>query len=462
MLYRDPIRADYAEWRRGAPPRVVVIEYPHGQADRARLRRLVGGADEVAWLRPDPSGGRPARASILRGIRRCVPDAVPTDTDATPDWSTVWTLWAEAVTGAAGRVWVLDDAHRLPAAAWDALLEAWAKVRGQALPVHLMLSGESGIVDRVSAVPHDLIHLDPLPSSAWLLRSLPWSSDDQTAAAAVFGRSTAFHEAVDPSRSLAMNVRDLLLQGDAPFLTRTLDTILTHLQRPERYLRAISALALGCREWGEVREAVGDLSSSGQLGPYMKTLEDLGIVVGERSLDAHPRTRSRRWRLTDPHTGFWFGTILPLWDRLGVESGAGLWRDVAPHIDVHIHRVLPILVREWLATPPAAAVLGSPSREAGGLWGDGYDIDAAATLRNGAIVYVWTRWVGERFTPDEIERRLSQIRHTRYGFGRERRLKLFVQRESPDHALARVDARDPEVIVIGSNSLAAPKQPPGP
>jgi len=460
MLYSDPQRAAYERWRRGAPPRLVVIEGRRDQGNRARLRRLVDDPGDVAWIRPNPSGGGLARESVARSIRREHPDGVSTR-GATgpvwpPDWSAVWALWVEAVENTPSRMWVIDDAHLLPAAGWDGLLEAWARIRGQALPVHLVLFGEPGVADRMSDVPHDLLRLDPLPSATWLSRDVPWSSDDQIAAAAVFGRSTAFHEAVDPGHSVATNVRELLLRPGAPLLTRTLDSVGTHLQRPERYLRAISALAAGRREWGEVREAVGDLSSSGQLGPYMKTLEDLGLVVGERSLDAHPRTRRRRWRLTDPHTAFWFDAILPLWDRLGVQDGADLWLDVAPGVDAHVHRVLPILVREWLGTARAAALLGSPSREAGGLWGEGYDIDVASTLRSGAIVYVWTRWLGDSFTPAEVEACLGQIRHTRYGFGRERRLKLFVQRRPPDHALARVDARDPEVVVIGADSLVGP------
>jgi len=350
-------------------------------------------------------------------------------------------------------LWIVDDAHRLPVAGWDALLEAWAAIRGQALPVHLVLAGASGIVERVQDLPHDHLRLDPLPAAVWLTRDVPWPPDDRVRAAAVFGRSTAFHESVDPGRSVAANVRTLLLQPPAPFLTHTIDTVVADLQRPERYLRAISALARGGREWGQVRKAVGDLSSSGQLGPYMKTLEELGMVVGERSLDAHPRTRSRRWRLTDPHTGFWFAAILPLWDRLGVDAASDLWDAVEPEVDAHTARALPILVREWLGTPGAAELLGSSAREVGGLWGDGYDIHVAGTLRNGAMVYVWTRWTGGAFTPGEIDACLEQIRHTRYGFGRERRLKLFVQREPPDHALARVDARDPEVMVVGVDSL---------
>jgi len=388
-----------------------------------------------------------------------MPDGSRSVEGSDPDWPDVWKLWADAVGHSTAQVWVLDDAHRLPAAGWDALLEAWAGIRGQALPVHLVLAGTGGTADRIADrtpdLPHDLLRLDPLPAAAWLTRDVTWSPDDRVRAAAVFGRSATLHESLDTARSLAANVRALLLRPDAPFLTHALDRVLADLQRPERYLRAISSLARGAREWGEVREAVGDLSSSGQLGPYMKTLEDLGMVVGERSLDARPRTRSRRWRLTDPHTAFWFGTILPLWDRLGVHAAAELWEAVAPEVDAHTARALPVLVREWLEMPGAARLLGTSARETGGLWGDGYDIDVAGTLRNGAIVYVWTRWTGSAFTPEEIDVCLGQIRHTRYGFGRERRLKLFVQREPPDHTLARVDARDPEVMVIGAGSLVA-------
>ncbi|MDT8369422.1 MAG: hypothetical protein RQ745_09470, partial [Longimicrobiales bacterium] len=300
----------------------------------------------------------------------------------------------------------------------------------------------------------DLERLEPLGIAEWLAGPPGWAPADRVRAAAIFGRSARLRAAIDPSRSLEWNLCTLLLAPDAPFGSTALDRVRAGVQRPERYLRVVEALARGLVEWGEIGAFVGDLSSSGQLGPYLSTLEDLGIVCVERSLDAGSRTRRRRYRLTDPHIGFWFSCVLPAWSRLGVIDAGDLWREeVGPRLAPHLERTLPVIVREWLMGPGGAAVFGARAREVGGLWGEGYDLDLAGTLTNGAIIYGWTRWASGSFDPSTLEASAGQLRRTRYGFARESRIRLLVQRDPPEHALARLDARDPEVRVLSVNDL---------
>jgi hypothetical protein len=433
-MYSDTLLTDaFRAWRQDPGPRLLVLETPPGLEVRRRLAAIAGRERaSIDWVRPPPGGGEPAPAT----------------------WSATWRGLLERAGRGDGGVWIVDDAHRLPQAAWEGLLDTWIAVRGQALPVHLALVGLAGLSERLGEIPHARMRMEPLPSATWLGVGTTWSPASRVRAAAIFGRSAALRGAVDPSRSVGRNARSLFLAPDAPYAMRPLDVVRLGVQRPERYFRVVQALAEGSRDWGDVRSAVGGLSGSGQLGPYMKTLEELGIVVGDRSLDAGPRSRSRRWRLVDPHIAFWYACVLPTWDRLGIDDAKRLWSAaVQPRLEPHVGRTLPLLVREWLESAGAVDVLGSSARETGGLWGEGYDIDVAATLRNGAIVYAWTRWERGSFTPEEVEARLDQVRTTRYGFGRERRLKLFVQRDPPDHELTRLDARDPELLITDIGRL---------
>ncbi len=465
MYYDDPVAPSVRAWRALPGPRLLVIEAEASVDARRRLPGIVGGIvggvpggapddasghdqPPIAWVRPPPGGGPPLST------------AVPGESH--PIWDDVWQEIREQAGTRAGGIWLVDDAHRLTGPAWSGLLGVWGGIRGQALPVHLILVGPVGLSERLGDVPHERIALPPLSSADWLSVDATWSPVDRVRAAAILGRSAVLRAAVDPSRSVGRNARSLLLAPNAPHATRALDAVRTSVQRPERYLRVVRALAEGRREWGDVRDAVGGMSASGQLGPYMKTLEELGLVVGDRSLDAGPRSRSRRWRVAEPHVAFWFSCILPGWDRLGVDDPRRLWSEIVePRLDAHVGRTLPRLLAEWLESPASTGLFGSGARETGGLWGEGYDIDVAATLRNGAIVYAWTRWAGGpanrgSFTSDEVEARLEEVRATRWGFGRERRLKLFVQRDPPDHDLARLDARAPELVIVDVARLVGP------
>jgi hypothetical protein len=428
------MRGTFWKWRDEPGPRLLVVETAPGLDVRSRLAAI---ADDdrtaIEWVRPPPDGGLPDSST----------------------WPDLWGALREQAGRGDGGMWIVDDADRLSRAAWLGLLEAWAAIRGQALPVHVALVGPAGLSERLGEIPHSRIRMDPLSTATWLRVGAAWSPENRVRAAAIFGRSAEMRSAVDPSRSVGRNARSLLLAPGAPHATRPLDLVRRSVQRSDRYIRVVRALAEGRRDWGAVRDAVGGLSASGQLGPYMKTLEELGIVIGDRSLDAGPRSRSRRWRLVDPHVAFWYACVLPGWDRLGVEDGKRLWSTVVePRLEAHVGRTLPLVVREWLLGPDAADVLGSSARETGALWGEGYDIDVAGTLRNGAIVYAWTRWEGGGFTVEEVQARLDQIRATRYGFGRERRLKVFVQRDPPGHELARMDARDPELFILDVGRLS--------
>ena len=77
----------------------------------------------------------------------------------------------------------------------------------------------------------------------------------------------------------------------------------------------------------------------------------------------------------------------------------------------------------------ALETVGSNARECGSLWGAGYEISVAGILGSGSAFYGRPvdrrqRRIGELASLDRA------IRETRYGFGREQRLRiLFTQAE---------------------------------
>ena len=89
----------------------------------------------------------------------------------------------------------------------------------------------------------------------------------------------------------------------------------------------------------------------------------------------------------------------------------------------------------------------------GGLWGAGYDFDAAATLNDGSVVYAHCTWQGSPIGEEALVRARAEVRETRYGFGRERRTIMLVMKHPPTPDLEHIVLRDPNVEWIDAERL---------
>jgi len=297
------------------------------------------------------------------------------------------------------------------------------------------------------------IRLGPLSFRA-ATHLLPGSEpSDLLRAYAVFGGMPGHLRHLDRGASLITNLRRLVLDPSAPLADRPLSVLEAAAQTPTRYAAILAALSGGEADWSSVHAGIPDLTASGQVAPYLKRLEDLGLVEVRRSLDASPRSRGRRYRITDPYISFWYRFILPHRERLLREGGEDLLASrIRPELDNHVRSVLPEVCRQHM-TMDVMETLGANARECGSLWGSEYDIPVAGMLSTGGAFY------GTPVPADgdgmEVLRRLDHdIRETRYGFGRERRLRVLFSSESVPAAVQREAARRHDVLVVDARALA--------
>jgi hypothetical protein len=243
-----------------------------------------------------------------------------------------------------------------------------------------------------------------------------------------------------------------VLDPDAPLLHAGIEVLRRDVQSPARYASILRAIAAGRREWGELAAAVPELTSSGQIGPYLARLEALRLVEVRRSLDARERSRSRRYHATDPFFPFWHRFVLPHLTELEAGEAADVWaRRIRPALDDHVRLFFPDLARAYVRRH--AEQLRSPAREAGALWGPGYELDVAATLRSGAVCYGVCHWQDQPVGEDALAALEPALRQSRYGFGRETRLRVvFHGRDVRDDLLRRA-ARDELIRLIGLEEL---------
>jgi len=422
--------------------------------------RWDGRSRATALLRTFDGAVHHLRAEVGDGSALRERTSQTTEADVATSWTPLFSSWLTEVENARAPVlWWISDADRLEPAAWEALLTCWREVRAQALPVQLV-AADYRTEDQVTPPPA-LAEAAPtelrlgLPSLASLTREMDrWAPDRRIAALVIFGRDPFCWRHVDTSVRLSTNVHRLLLDPEGPLHRRELDRVRGTFQRPDRFLAILEALAHGPADWGTLRARAPGFATSSQLGPYLSTLEENHLVVRERSLDAPASSRARRYRISDPHTAFWFGCLLPIWDRVGIDRPSELWNDgVRPRLGAVARWVMPQLVREWLSTDAAERRLGSRARESGGLWGEGYDFPVAATLASGGVIYGRTRWDRGDVEGGLPEQMREEVRATRYGFGRESRRRLVVQRDPPSYPLARKAAREENLILLSAEDL---------
>lgn len=417
-------------------------------------------------------GHAPARVLRQRLAAELSRRGRPVDSDV--EWSTLLRVAASAPALAV----VLDDAHlfaeadrrfvRDLAQAWRSALSEggvprWvlvsddrrflAELFGTHSPFHDPLAA---LTDR-GAETVEPAELGALTYEALAQACPEWSAADVIRGYAIFGGLPDVLGTLQGKRSLASNVSRILLDPSGPLLDAITETISARFQKTARYGALLSALASGAETWQDVAGSEPEFGSGSALGAYMKRLRERGFVDVHDSLDAPAGARRKRYSLSDPFHAFWFRFVAPLADRIraGQMQPMDAWNEhIAPDLEPYVSSQLPRMARQYLEGR-AADRLGSGARLVGGLWGAGYDFDAAATLNDGSVVYAHCTWQRSPVTAEALVRARAEVRETRYGFGRERRAIMLFMKHPPTPDLEHMILRDPNVEWIDAERLVA-------
>jgi uncharacterized protein len=397
-------------------------------------------------------------------------DVAAGDAAAPPaGWADTWDRLAESAPEGRPLVIALDDAHRLVesrARVGPHVLRALRRARARGASLHVVLVGAPGLDLAAPAAPGARrdpgvsledepveVRLGPL-SLRPAMERLPGSTPlDRIRAYAIFGGTPAHLRTADPGATLWTNVRRAFLDPGAPLGDRGLDLLERDVQTPARYAAILAALAPGEADWATVHRGVPDLTTSGQLAPYLRRLEELGLVETRASLDARPHSRNRRYRIVDPLVAFWFAIVLPYRYAASTPDPARWLSDVVrPSLDAHVASVFPEICRQHMALD-AMEWAGSNAREHGSLWGPGYDIDSAGLLTSGAAFYGRAIWGDQPVGPEALATLDAMVGETRYGFGRERRTRVVFSSGGFAPSVLRQAARRHDVTLVDARAL---------
>ncbi len=436
---------------------LVSVTGPRGSGKSALVGRAVEGSPALLHRvppLPEPQQ-RSALAHHLRdelpGLGRSTREDADDELDGS--WEALFDLLVDAAaTEGPALVLVLDDAHRLSesrARILPPLEAALERARRERRRLHVILVGRPG---EIPGSDEPTVRLAPLAFRSACALLPGGDAAEKIRAYAVFGGLPAHLSLLDPDATLATNLRRTAFAPGAPLREGGLDLLERDLQTPSRYAAILGTLSRGEADWGRVHEGVGDLTRSGQVAPYLKKLEELGLVEIRQSLDAGPRARNRRYAVADPFLSFWFRFVLPTRAHAGLDSADALTAAVRRDLDAHVARVFPMISRQYMALD-AMETLGANAREHGSLWGPGYDIDVAGLLHSGVAFYGRALWSAEPADADALSVLDREIGETRYGFGREARLRIVFSGTGSTPALERAAARRHDAVLLGPEDL---------
>ncbi len=379
---------------------------------------------------------------------------------------------------------VIEEPEALAAANrdfWRELGQAWREVRRSGARVHLFLSSQGrGLGETLNTpdsplweaamriqpgatpAPVRVVHLG-IGTHYDLAAAVPrWQGGELLLGWSIFGGLPGLWGLAGSRGSPAAALRRGLLRGSRPLVEGPRALLERAVGKANRYAAILRAIATGAESWPELSARI-----PGTAGPYLLRLRELGLVDAERPVDAPPRSRRTRYRLSDPHEVFWWSVIHRLRPGLVAAAAAGpegtaerIWKEaIRPSFAHAVRHALPLICRNYLRFG-CEPVLGARARTAGPLWGSGFDFPVAGTLASGAVCYGHIH-PGPAPAPAAILRELDQqIRATRYGYGRQARLRLIFSLSGFERELQRMAVRDARVWLIGEEELAAEARQP--
>jgi hypothetical protein len=441
---------------------LIRITGVRGGGKTTLVERVLPDYDHLLHRAP-PLPDQAQRSAFARLVARTKQGGIRSTNGGLQDQSWSKLLMDALSLGEPGRrplVIVFDDVHRLREARSryiDGVVSLLEAARRNDRALHVVLVGPSDSMprndERLGTFEGESLWIAPLPFRP-ACSLLPGSRPAElTRAYCVFGGIPRVLVSLDPDVTVGTNIRRLMLSPAAALSDFGGTWLERDVQTPARYYAILRSLAHGEADWSTIHAGLPDLTRSGQVAPYLKRLEELGLVIARRSLDSQPGARSTRYAVADPFIAFWARFLLDAHARGRGAGSTDFYGDVVrPEIEAHSASIFPVICRQHVARD-AVETIGSRARESGSLWGPHYDIPVAGILTSGAAYYGTCHWEPTRPADDPLAALDRQVRETRYGFGREARVRLVFTRRDPPRALQRAVARRHDAYVIDAAAL---------
>lgn len=203
---------------------------------------------------------------------------------------------------------------------------------------------------------------------------------------AAFGGMPRYLAMCDPEIGVAQNVRDLLFTETGRLFEEPERILRRDLVDIRVYSGIIVAMSEGLCTSGGIARRLG--VETKDIMAYLATLQRLGHVTAERSLDADPKTRDVRYELADQLMHLWHAFVRPnIGDILDGEGDRIVREFVQPRWPAVRGAMFQFACRQH-AELHLAERLGSPAQETGRIWSrSDTSFDVAGRVADGSVFF---------------------------------------------------------------------------
>jgi uncharacterized protein len=277
-----------------------------------------------------------------------------------------------------GPLLVILDEYQFAAEADPTLtgrLERWWSHEAVNLPIYVVLCGSfiRFFVRHVLADPAyerntGSMQLQPFTYREAALFFPDWSPADRIRAFAVVGGVSHYSLQFDSNRSLAWNIANKVVERDSVLYQEAELLVREELREPRVYYSILRALSDGLTRISDILERVHGAGVGSDLTPYLKNLQELGLVAYRQPV-VGGSVRRGSWTVEDPYVRFWFRFVLPF--RSLLEHGARVDEffdgAVEPALDHFVSRpTFEEICRAWVLDQVKAGAW--PGVDAVGAW----------------------------------------------------------------------------------------------
>lgn len=164
---------------------------------------------------------------------------------------------------------------------------------------------------------------------------------------AVSGGMSLYLDELGRDGPLARRIQARVLDSRGPLFNDPREVLEDELREPGVYFSILEELGGGERSSGDIATATAKRTTD--LGPYLKTLREMGLVERRGPLGARAGARDHRFRLADDFLRFWFRFVFPFQDDLssGLRPTDHYAGEVGPALADHVAPVFERLCREY-------------------------------------------------------------------------------------------------------------------
>jgi uncharacterized protein len=288
-----------------------------------------------------------------------------------------------------------------------------------------------------------------------------WPAEDILTAYGILGGIPYYLESFDPDAPLERNIINVLLARHGKLAEEPAYLLASETPGSPRFFSIMRAIADGCTKSSEIKNRIAGGEGDRDVSWYLNRLIALRIVRAEKSMDAPDRERDRRYVLDDPLMAFWFRFVRSSLSAIKLGRGEQAYRDrIAPRLAEYMGDAFEEIcrkhVRLWSDELLGSAVAGNVGEDVGKIWARDYDIDVAASLLDGTVVYGECKWRNQALSEGVLERLVECANKTRFGADAERRHFLLFSKSGFTPTLEETAASDPLLHLLTPENIVHP------